>query len=102
MQGAKLTDHQHNVWSSMLQTVENYTSGNISFPELVTGLEGAFEAGEFRDGSLVERFYNLWQPLEITNAVKGIHAARHEVARDVQAMENFLVEYLVEDGLRKT
>jgi len=102
MQATKLTEHQDRVWRLMLQTVENYNSGNISFPELVTGLEGAFEAGEFRDGSLVERFYNLWQPLEITNAVKGIRAARHEVAGDVQAIENFLLEYLVEDKLGKT
>ena len=102
MQATKLTAHQQRLWSSMRVTVENYKNGNIGFPELVVALEGAFEAGEFRDRSLVERFYNLWQPLEITNAIKGIHATRHEVARDLQAMEDFLVEYLVEDEVRKT
>src|SRR5689334_7629614 len=102
MQATKLTEHQHRLWTAMLGTVENYKSGNISFPELVGALEGAFEAGEFRDGRLVERFYNLWQPLEITNAVKGIHAAGHEVTRDIQAMENFLVDFLAEDEIRKT
>lgn len=102
MQATKLTKHQHRLWSSMLRTIETFKTGNISFPELVVALEGTFEAGEFRDRSLVERFYNLWQPLEITNAIKGIHATGHDVARDIQAMENFLVEYLVEDEIRKT
>lgn len=85
----------------MLRTVENYKSGNISFPKLVGALEEAFEAGEFRDGSLVKQFYDLWQPLEITNAVKGIHAASDEVSRDIKAMEDFLTEYLVQDEIRK-
>ena len=96
MESAKLTEHQHRLWNSMLQTVENYKDKNISFSELVGALEGAFEAGEFRNESLAERFYSLWQPLEITNAVKGNDATREEVARDIEAMENFLLEYLLE------
>lgn len=80
----------------MLRAIADYKNGNISFPKLVRSLEEGFEAGDFRDTSLVKHFYDLWQPLEITNAVKGIHAADHEVSRDIQTMEDFLIEYLVE------
>jgi len=89
----KLTEQQHRLWNSMQRSVENYKAQNISFPELVGALEGAFEAGEFRDGSLAERFYDLWQPLEITNAVKGNDVTPQEVAKDIEAMQQFLLDY---------
>lgn len=73
----------------------------ISFPRFVADLQGALDADEFSDAALVERFYDLWQPLEITNAVKGQNTTREEVARDIEAMQNFLLEHLITEQLKK-
>lgn len=84
----------------MLDMIESYRNGVISFPRLVGELQGALDAGEFQDAALVERFYDFWQPLEITNAVKGQNATHEEVARDVEAMQNFLLEHLITEQLK--
>lgn len=86
----------------MLEMIESYRDGAISFPRLVGELQGALDAGEFQDAALVERFYDFWQPLEITNAVKGKNATDDEVARDVEAMQNFLLEHLITEQLKES
>lgn len=96
-----MNDHQHRLWLRMLKMIERYREGAISLPQLVGELEGAMDAGEFREATLVDRFYGFWGPLEITHAVKG-DATYEEVAKDVQAMENFLLEHLVTERLGKS
>lgn len=86
--------HQHRLWSRMLRVIDKFRDGTISFPQLVGELEGAVDAGEFRDSALVERFYDIWEPLEITNAVRGDTTTYAEVATDVAAMQDFLLEHL--------
>ena len=86
----------------MLGMVESYRTGAISLPQLVGELQGALDAGEFEDEALVEQFYDLWQPLEITNAVKGKDATYKEVARDAEAMQNFLLEHLITEQLEES
>ena len=44
---------------------------------------------------LVEQFYNFWQPLEITNVVRGDAVTYEEVAENVQTMQRFVLEQLV-------
>jgi hypothetical protein len=102
MHEVEMNEHQHRLWLSMLEMIESYWKGVKSFPQLVGNLEGALDAGEFRDQALVEQFYNFWQPLEITNAVRGNEVAYEEVARDVEAMQNFLLEHLITEQLRKS
>ena len=89
-----MDEHQHRLWLRMLKTIERYRGGTISLSQLVGGLEAAFDAGEFRNLALAERFYDLWQPLEITNAVKGNTVTYQEIVSDVEAMRDFLIEHL--------
>ena len=97
-----MDEHQHRLWLRMLKTIERYREAAISLPQLVGELEGAFDAGEFRNAALAERFYDLWQPLEITNAVKGNTVTYQEIVRDVEAMQNFLLEHLITEQTWKT
>ena len=101
MHRVEMNEHQHRLWLSMLEMIEDYRKGAVSFPQLVGQLEGALDAGEFRDERLVERFYDFWQPLEITNAVRE-NATYQEVAQDVEAMERFLLEHLITEQLEKS
>jgi hypothetical protein len=101
MHKVEMNEHQHRLWLRMLKMIERYQEGAISLPQLVGELQGALDAGEFRDVELVDRFYDFWQPLEITNAVRG-NATYEEVAKDVEAMQNFLLENLITEQLGKS
>jgi hypothetical protein len=102
MHEVEMNEYQHRLWLRMLEVIESYRTRAISFSQLVGELQGALDAGEFRDTALVERFYDFWQPLEITNAVRGNDATYEEVVRDVEAMEHFLIEHLITEGLKKS
>lgn len=97
-----MNEHQHRLWLRMLEMIESYREGAISFSDLVGELEGALDAGEFKNGELIDRFYDFWGPLEITSAVKGQNATHEEVARDVEAMQNFLLEHLITEQLEES
>jgi|SRR5882672_11269553 len=102
MNKVQMNEHQHRLWLRMLKMIERYREGAISLPQLVGELEGALDAGEFRDPALIDRFYDFWGPLEITNAVKDDTATYEEVAKDVEAMQNFLLEHLITEQLGKS
>lgn len=87
-----MNEHQHRLWMSMLEMIESYRKGIISYPHLVGALQGALEAAEFQDVALIERFYDFWQPLEITNAVKGNTVTYEQIKTTLEAMQNFLLE----------
>ncbi len=101
MSKIEMNDHQRRLWERMLKTIESYRDGAMSLPQLVGELEGALDAGDFRDDALVNRFYDFWGPLEITNAVKG-DASYNEVAKDVEAMQGFLLEQIRPKQLEKS
>jgi hypothetical protein len=102
MHGVEMNEHQHRLWLSMLKMIEDYRKGAVSFPQVVGQLEGALDAGEFRDERLVERFYEFWQRLEITNAVRGNAVTYEEVAEDIDAMQHFLLDHLITEQLEKS
>ncbi len=97
-----MNEHQYRLWLNMLEMIEDYRKGAVSFPQLVGQLEGALDAGEFRDERLVEQFYDFWQALEITNAVRGNAVTYQEVMEDVEAMQRFLLEQLITERLEKS
>ena len=89
-----MNEHQHRLWLSMLEMIEDYRKGAVSFPQVVGQLEG--------DERLVERFYDFWQRLEITNAVRGNAVTYEEVAEDIDAMQHFLLDHLITEQLEKS
>lgn len=74
----------------MLELIEAYRIDQIRYSVLVNGLEGILDASEIRDKDLIERWYDLWGPLEIRNALDGDKVSREEVAAELDAMDFFL------------
>ena len=52
----------------MLQNIQDYRDGIIPYKEMVSKLEGSFEASEFKDENITKRWYDYWTPLEIESA----------------------------------
>jgi|GEM_PF-960986 len=102
MHRVEMNEHQHRVWLRMIEMIESYHKGAVSFPQLVGDLQGALDAGEFQDSGLIEQFYDLWQPLEITNAVRGDAVTYEEVAENVESLQRFLLEHLITEQFEKS
>ena len=63
------TEQQSRLLCDMLEGIELFRQGELSFYHMVCGLEAALEAGEFRDRDFVRMWYDLWAPLEIKLAL---------------------------------
>ena len=87
-------EHQSRLWNYMLNFLEDYRKGNLAYCDLVGALEGALDAGEFKDKELVRKWYDLWTPLEIWNVAKGNSVTIEDVNKDLSDMESFLKTYL--------
>lgn len=80
----------------MIRLTRDYEAGSVSLGELVGELEGALDAGDFRDERLQEAFYDAWGPLEIHYATSGNDVRLVDVAGELHAMQRMLVEHLTE------
>ncbi len=87
---AMLNDHQVRLWRRMLQLIEEFRCGKLKYYEFVGALEGALDAGEFRDKDLVDKWYDFWTPLEIVRAQNGSRVDVEDVEKYVSAMEAYL------------
>lgn len=90
----KFNHHQLRLWRDMITLIERYKVESITFPQLVNGLEGLLDAGEFNDKKLAEEWYSFWSKLETYNALKGNEVTQKEVADDLQTMYEFLLSKL--------
>lgn len=91
-----LSDHQSRLWQGMLQLVEEFQQGKLSYYEFVGKLESALDAGEFKDRDLIDRWYDVWTPLEIARAQMGNSVNFDSVGHYVSDMKNFLKTVLDE------
>ena len=91
----KFSDHQRRIWQQMLQIIEDYLSEKILYAEMVGNLEGALDAGDFKDENIREKWYDLWTPLEIFRATEG-DVNEADVKKNISKMQNFLEEVLIE------
>ena len=97
-----MNEHQHRLWLRMLRAIERYRDGAINLSSLVGELQGALDAGEFRDVALTDQFYDFWSPLEIDNAVLGGEGKYEETRKEVDAMQRFLLEHLITEQLESS
>jgi hypothetical protein len=81
---------QSKLWNSMINTIEDFRKERIQYSTLVCKLEGTLDAGDFKNKSLVEQWYNYWTPLEILSATKGDSVTIEDVDKYLLAMETFL------------
>ena len=83
-------EHQSSLWNGMLKFIEDFRKGKLQYYDLVYELEGALDAGEFKNKNLVEQWYKFWVPLEILSAQKGNSVTIEEVNKYLSDMESFL------------
>lgn len=91
-----LGDHQSRLWQRMLQLIEDFRQGKVSYYDFVGALEGALDAGEFKDKDLIDRWYDLWTPLETVRAQCGNGVNVESVEHYVSDMEAYLKSVLNE------
>jgi hypothetical protein len=82
--------HQQRLWKKMIATIDDYKRQSTGFSRLVGELEGALDAGEFYDKTLVEEWYSHWTDLEALRATRGDAVPYSETIDVVDAMEHFL------------
>lgn len=86
----KFNELQKRLWANMLKSTESYRKGELCYSELVYGLEGSLDAGEYQDKELIEQWYNFWTPLEILSVTKGDSTTIKDVDKYLSEMEMFL------------
>ncbi|MGJ1421053.1 hypothetical protein ACR79T_15640 [Sphingobacterium spiritivorum] len=86
----QFSKHQSRLWRKMIGSIADFRSGKITFFDLVSELEGALYAGEFKDEDLIKKWYDFWTPLEILNATKGNSVTLEDADKYLLQMELFL------------
>ena len=86
----QLNEQQNRLWQSMLSIIDDFRKGKIKYSDVVSKLEGALDAGEFKNETLIRQWYDYWTPLEILNATKGDNTSIEDADKYLSAMELFL------------
>jgi hypothetical protein len=73
----------------MISTIEDFLNGEIQYTILVSDLEGALNAGEFTNKTLIEQWFDFWTPIEILSATKGDNVTISDADKYLSAMESF-------------
>lgn len=86
-----MTDHQRQLWQSMIDQIQNYLDGKTEdFYGLVGNLEGALDASAITDDQLINRWYDFWTPLEIRRSIEGNNIDKQKGIQELKNMKNFL------------
>ena len=94
----KMTNHQQRLWQSMIDLIQSYLNGQSSdFYSVVGKLEGALDASEIRDQTLVDQWYTFWTPLEIRRAIEGNNVDKDKAIEELMVMKAFLVSEKARD-----
>lgn len=87
-----MNDHQIRLWHNMINLIESYLNGNTyDFYGLVGKLEGALDASEIKDISLINQWYNFWTPLETRRAIEGNNVNKIKAVEELKIMKSFLL-----------
>lgn len=89
-----LNEHQSRLLHDMLELFEQFQLGKLNYYDFVGALEGALDAGEFRDKGFVERWYDFWTPLESVRAQQGRVVRAEDVNGYVANMKAYLESIL--------
>jgi len=83
-------EHQLRLLIEMIEAIGFFRKGQLQFSDLVRGLEGALDAGEFKNEEITRQWYDLWTPLETLCATKGNSVNPTDAAKYLFDMESFL------------
>lgn len=86
-----MNEHQRRLWQRMIDLIQNYIDGqDKDFCGIVGVLEGALDASEIEDISLIEQWYDYWTPLEVRRAVEGNNVNKFNALDELNKMKTFL------------
>jgi len=88
---SNFTEHQIKIWKGMITLIDQYKKGLVIFPQLVNGLQGLLDAGDYKGESIRKEWYSFWQKLEIANALSNIN---EDTKKDIDEMRSFLKKEL--------
>ena len=86
----------------MLQNVQDYRNGIIPYKEMVSKLEGSFEASELKDENITKSWYDYWTPLEIESATGRMDNNMNLVVKCLDDMTLFIKSVLAGSSANKT
>jgi len=87
-----MTEHQKRLWQTIIDLIQSYLDGKTDdFNSIVGKLEGALDASEIEDKSLVNEWYDYWTPLEIRRAVAGNKVDKDKAIKELMSMKDFLL-----------
>lgn len=89
-----MDERQSRLWHRMIQLIDEFRQGKVKYYKFVNELESALDAGEFRDNHLINKWYDLWTPLEVTRAQQGNDVKVEEVEKYLTDMRSFLESVL--------
>lgn len=79
----------------MIDDIQHYLDGDTEdFYALVGKLEGALDASEIQDNTLVNQWYDYWLPLEIRRSVEGNNVSKQKVISELLKMKQFLSDQI--------
>lgn len=90
-----LTEHQRRLWQEMVDLIQSYLNGESSdFYTMVGKLEGALDASEIKDSSIVNGWYDLWTPLETRRAIQGNDIEMDKAKIELLALMEFVANQI--------
>ena len=90
-----MDDHQKRLWGYMIELIESYLNGTSNnFSDLVGALEGALDASEITDTTLINSWYDFWTPLEIQRALNENNLDKKSATKHLTNMLDFLKSQL--------
>ena len=98
-QGSSITFDQvqkvFELHSEMIDLIESYINNETQdFYGIVGKLEGALDASEIKEDSLINQWYDFWMLLETRRAVEGNQVNRTKAIKELIAMKEFLEKHI--------
>ena len=89
-----MSEQQYRLWQDIIKTIDNFLANKIDFQLLVTSLEPPLDAAPIKDKEFLHEWYELWEPLEIKNAVdldKGVVTKQEDVKENIDTIKRFFL-----------
>jgi hypothetical protein len=85
-----MNEFQNRLWEGMLESIVDFRNGRLTYSDLVGKLEGALDASDIKNDTIIKEWYNCWTPLEIERATKGNNIEKAVVENYIRHLEEFI------------
>ncbi len=90
-----MSELQYRLWCSKMILIEHFYKTGADFNGVATALEPPLDAAPIKDIRLLNEWYDLWGPLEDTNAYnlsEGIETKVEDVKNQLEKLRQFFVD----------